>query len=73
LPTLIFRLWRRGASTGGGALGIPRETAVMVSSLGFGAEDAAPRRHPPQLSCTGATMSAKIRITLTTRITIAIA
>src|SRR4029077_9698032 len=46
LPTLILRLWRRGASTGGGALGIPRETAVMAPSLGFGAEDAASRRRP---------------------------
>src|SRR5687768_14453223 len=29
LPTLIWRLRRRGASTGGGAAGIPRETEVI--------------------------------------------
>ncbi len=29
LPTLIWRVGRRGASTGGGAAGMPRETAVM--------------------------------------------
>ena len=29
LPTLIWRVLRRGASTGGGASGIPRLTAVM--------------------------------------------
>ncbi len=33
LPTLICRVWRRGASTGGGALGMPRETVVMSSRL----------------------------------------
>jgi len=30
LPTLIWRVLRRGASTGGGASGIPRLTAVMA-------------------------------------------
>src|SRR5689334_23169514 len=29
LPTLIWRVFRRGASTGGGAAGIPRSTEVM--------------------------------------------
>ena len=29
LPTLIWRVVRRGASTGGGAAGIPRLTEVM--------------------------------------------
>src|SRR5689334_23447916 len=29
LPTLIWRVLRRGARTGGGADGIPRETEVM--------------------------------------------
>src|SRR6185312_328616 len=29
VPTLILREARRGASTGGGAAGIPRETVVM--------------------------------------------
>ena len=29
LPTLIWRVLRRGASTGGGAAGIPRLTVVM--------------------------------------------
>src|ERR687889_592765 len=33
LPTLIWRVLRRGASTGGGADGIPRETEVMGPSL----------------------------------------
>ena len=30
LPTMICRVRRRGASTGGGASGIPRLTAVMA-------------------------------------------
>ena len=30
LPTWIWRVLRRGASTGGGASGIPRLTAVMA-------------------------------------------
>src|SRR3954447_12950677 len=41
LPTWIWRVLRRGASTGGGASGIPRLTAVMPSRLG--AEGAYPR------------------------------
>ena len=32
LPTLICRLLRRGASTGGGAAGMPRLIAVIGSS-----------------------------------------
>ena len=34
LPTLIWRVLRRGASTGGGAAGIPRLTAVMAPAYG---------------------------------------
>ena len=30
LPTWIWRVGRRGASTGGGAAGMPRETEVMA-------------------------------------------
>ena len=30
LPTLIWRVWRRGASTGGGAAGMPRLISVMA-------------------------------------------
>jgi len=33
LPTWIWRVWRRGASTGGGAAGMPRLMAVMASSI----------------------------------------
>src|SRR3712207_4762025 len=39
LPTLIWRLRRRGLSTGGGAAGIPRATVVMcwvIRSWGYG-------------------------------------
>jgi hypothetical protein len=32
-PTLIWRVLRRGASTGGGADGIPRLTEVKTSSM----------------------------------------
>ena len=32
LPTWIWRVGRRGASTGGGASGMPRETEVMGPS-----------------------------------------
>jgi hypothetical protein len=31
-PTLIWRVFRRGASVGGGAAGIPRLTEVKASS-----------------------------------------
>ena len=51
LPTWIWRVWRRGASTGGGAAGMPRETEVMAPSPSAG-------RWCAQVSETGATMSA---------------
>ena len=34
LPTWIWRVLRRGASTGGGAAGMPRLIAVMASAYG---------------------------------------
>ena len=37
LPTWIWRVLRRGASTGGGAAGIPRLISVMASSVRRGA------------------------------------
>src|SRR3954447_23370156 len=36
LPTLIWRVVRRGASTGGGAAGIPRLISVMDRAYGAG-------------------------------------
>ena len=36
LPTWIWRVLRRGASTGGGAAGIPRLISVMFSAYGSG-------------------------------------
>src|SRR4029453_8811278 len=44
LPTLIWRVGRRGASTGGGASGMPRLMAVMASGYWGDAPDPAPRR-----------------------------
>src|SRR6476619_1012130 len=36
LPTWIWRVRRRGASTGGGAAGIPRLISVMLAAYGAG-------------------------------------
>ena len=57
LPTWIWRVGRRGASTGGGAAGIPREIEVMPRSYG-------PER---QVRRIGTTMSPTISTTLITR------
>ena len=54
LPTWIWRVLRRGASTGGGAAGMPRLIAVMASILG---------RRSRTASCTGTTRSPTISTT----------
>ena len=57
-PTLIWRVLRRGASTGGGAEGMPRLIAVTWS----GYSDAASRRAgEPTYTSMGTTMSAVMR------------
>src|SRR3954464_6407643 len=49
LPTLIWRLRRRGLRTGGGAAGMPRETVVIPggSSDPYGGDDVAGDEHDP--------------------------
>jgi hypothetical protein len=58
LPTLIWRVFLRGASTGGGAAGMPRSIEVtgFLSSSGEGRSGSVEVRRQP--SCTGTTMSA---------------
>ena len=65
LPTLIWRVLRRGASTGGGAAGIPRSTGSSVFLL----PALSPTRSVTRPSETGLTMSAQISTTVITRIT----
>ncbi len=55
LPTLIWRVCRRGASTGGGAAGIPRSIEVTSVLSGRGPKRAVQLGQP---SGTGTTMSA---------------
>ena len=70
LPTLIWRVLRRGASTGGGAAGMPRLIAVMT--VHSRRDVRRPRVATCQLRRIGATMSATISTTLITRMTPAI-
>jgi hypothetical protein len=46
-PTRIFRVGRRGASTGAGATGMPRLIGVVTGSSSHRAAPAHPATHPP--------------------------
>ena len=71
LPTWIWRVGRRGASTGGGAAGMPRSIAVMRPRLagGFESSAARPRTTGYDSRLRGTTRSPTISTMPSTRIT----